>query len=217
MRESGTMFQRFFRLLLMVAMVVFAVSCNRPNGVKGENSDVGSENGNDQLASSPSPDDVVVGVDGIASLKGREEPYTGTVIQRDKSQKVRYFGFYMDGQLHGAEMRWYPSGLLKRSYDYERGEKIRHREWFENGNRKIDAMMKDGVALGRHVKWFEDGRERFVGNFLEGLIWHGHIKDVAEDGTVLWDAVFENGRYVSGVYPENEKQNLIDAGLIDAE
>ena len=99
--------------------------------------------------------------------------------------------------------------------DYESGEKIRHREWFENGNREIDAMMKNGVAFGRHLKWFEDGSLRFSGNFVENLLWDGPMKDIHKDGTVMWDAVFKRGRYVSGKYPPSEKQKLIDGGMLD--
>ena len=163
------------------------------------------------------PDDIEVRDNGLAFLKGEEEPYTGPIMQRDKSRTLRYFGYYMEGQLHGSEMRWYPSRALRRSYDYERGEKIRHREWFENGNQKKDAMMKNNEAYGRHLMWFEDGRKRFEGNFIEDLMWHGRIKDWKEDGTVLWDAIFEKGKYVSGIYPESEKQRLIDQGLLDPE
>ena len=33
----------------------------------------------------------------------------------------------------------------------------------------------------------------------------------------MWDAVFDHGRYISGIYPESEKQNLIDAGMLKPE
>ena len=94
------------------------------------------------------------------------------------------------------------------------GRKSRHRTWFENGNREIDAMMRDGIAFGRHLKWFEDGSLRFSGNFKDNLQWHGHIVDVGEDGTVYWDAIFENGRYVSGIYPAAEEEAMREAGML---
>lgn len=153
--------------------------------------------------------------DGLAYLQGEMQPYTGVVIGRNKKWQMKYFANYEKGKLHGAEMRWYEGGGMKKMLDYERGEKVRHREWFENGKREIDAMMKDGVAYGRHLKWFEDGRLRFSGNFVENLLWDGPVKDVDEDGKVMWDAVFKHGRYVSGVYPPSEKQKLIDGGMLE--
>jgi len=152
--------------------------------------------------------------DGLAYLKSEAEPYTGVVVSRDKLWQMKYFANYEKGKLHGAEIWWYEGGGMKKMLDYERGEKIRHREWFENGNRIIDAMMKDGVAFGRHLKWFEDGRLRFSGNFVEDLLWDGPVKDIHKDGTVMWDAVFKRGRYMSGKYPPSEKQKLIDGGML---
>lgn len=156
----------------------------------------------------------VRGQDDLVYLKGDTEPYTGVVVSRDKLWKMNYFATYEKGKLHGAEMQWYANGGLKKMYDYDRGEKIRHREWFENGNPEIDAMMKNGGAYGKHLKWFEDGSLRFSGNFIEDLLWDGPVKDIHKDGTVMWDAIFKRGRYVSGKYPPSEKQKLIDGGML---
>ena len=41
------------------------------------------------------------------------------------------------------------------------------------------------------------------------------MKDLHPDGTVMRDAVFKRGRYVSGKYPPSEKQKLIDGGMLD--
>ncbi len=152
--------------------------------------------------------------DGLAYLNGEEKPHTGVAISRDKNWRMTYFSNYEQGRLHGAEIWWYGNGRMKKMLDYDHGEKVRHREWFESGVHKIDAMMKEGEAFGRHVKWFEDGRLRFSGSFVENLLWDGPVKDVHEDGRVMWDAVFKRGRYVSGVYPPGEKQKLIDGGML---
>jgi len=161
------------------------------------------------------PQEIIVKEDGLAYREGEDTAYTGAVATRDKDWKPRYFGYYFEGKLHGPETRWYPDGKLKRIFDYNHGEKTRHREWFENGLPKLDAMTKDGIAYGRHIKYDETGRERFVGSFTDNLQWDGRIRDVGEDGTVLWDADFENGRYIRGIYPESEKQNLIDNGMLN--
>jgi len=161
------------------------------------------------------PQEIIVKDDDLAYREGDDKPFTGAVVTRDKEWRPRYFGYYFEGKLHGPETRWYSDGKLKRIFDYNHGEKTRHREWFENGLPKLDAMTKDGIAYGRHIKYDETGRERFIGNFGENLQWDGHIRDVGEDGTVLWDADFENGHYIRGIYPESEKQNLIDNGMLN--
>ena len=103
--------------------------------------------------------------------------------------------------MDGPQRRWFPNGQVKLQFDYTDGKKVRHREWFESGQIKIDAEMRDGVAFGRHRKWFEDGSVRFDGAFGEGFKWHGHIRDFKPDGTPIWDAEFDNGRYLSGLRP----------------
>lgn len=152
--------------------------------------------------------------EGLVYLKKGAAPFTGVVIGRGDGSRMSYFANYEGGKNHGPEIWWYGDGGMKKMLDYEHGEKTRHREWFENGKRKIDAMMRDGVAFGRHLKWFEDGRLRFSGNFVEDLLWDGPVKDIGENGEVMWDAVFKRGRYVSGKYPASEKQKLIDGGML---
>ncbi len=155
--------------------------------------------------------------DGLVYLKEGTTPFTGVVIGRGDGSRMNYFTNYEKGVQHGPEIWWYGDGVMKKMLDYEHGEKIRHREWFANGNRKIDAMMKDGFAFGRHLKWFEDGSLRFSGSFVEDLLWDGPVKDIGENGEVMWDAIFKRGRYVSGKYPASEKQKLIDGGMLPAD
>ncbi len=166
----------------------------------------------------PKRGDVETGEDGITRLKGESAPYSGAVVMRTKEWKPIYLATYKDGKLHGPELRYYEDGVtLMRWYDWFEGEKVRHREFYESGQIKIDAMMKDGEAFGKHRKWDEAGLLRFDGNFIENLLWHGHVTDLNAEGEVLWDAEFDNGRYVSGIYPEEAEADLIKNGLIDPE
>ena len=157
------------------------------------------------------------GEDGLVRRQGETEPYTGVVIHGDGERTISYFASYRDGKAHGPQIHYHDNGRIRLILDFEDGEKVRHREWFENGNREMDAMMRDGIAYGRHLRWFEDGSLRFRANFLEKLRWDGQVKDVAPDGTVMWDAWFENGKYRSGHYPEEAQENLLERGLITPE
>lgn len=165
----------------------------------------------------PSPSKVEVGADGLARLKKQADPYTGPVIIADEAGKLRHYGYYQDGKLHGAEIKFYDDGKIRRQFDYHQGEKIHHREWFPNGNRKIDAEMRNGIGYGSHRTWFEDGRTRWAGRFGENLRWEGHIVDYAEDGRLMWDAVFKEGKFQSGTYPEAEQEALIRGGRVKPE
>ncbi len=167
------------------------------------------------------PEEISVAEDGLAYVMGDAEPFTGASVTRDKDWRPRYFAYYYEGKLHGPEMRWRDDGTLKRIFDYHHGEMNRRREYFENGNLDMDALVKwdsekgKEVGFGRHLLWYEDGSVRWVGSFAAGEQWHGPIEDYAEDGTVLWDAEFDHGRFISGVYPESEKQSLIDNGMLN--
>lgn len=165
----------------------------------------------------PTPKRVQAGADGLVRLNGQTEPYTGPVILSDEALHLRYFAYYHQGKLHGPEIRYYEDGTMRKLFDFEHGEKVRHREWFPNAQAKTDAMMVDGVAYGPHRTWFEDGRPRWTGTFVEDLLWQGRIVDYSEDGKLMWDAIFDKGRYLSGTYPEAEQENLIANGLLKPE
>ncbi|NNE92980.1 MAG: hypothetical protein HKN23_15150, partial [Verrucomicrobiales bacterium] len=154
--------------------------------------------------------------DGLTRLKGETEPFSGQVVMRNKEWKMGYLATYLEGKQHGPEIRFYPDGVtMKTWFDWVDGEKVRHRDFYETGQIQRDAMMKDGIAYGRHRRWGENGLLRFDGNFTDNIQWHGHIRDRDADGNVLWDAIFENGRYISGVYPKSEEENLIKGGMLD--
>ena len=156
--------------------------------------------------------------DGLVRLKGETEPFSGQVVMRNKEWKMGYVATYLDGKLHGPEIRFYPDGVtMKRWFDWVDGEKVRHRDFYEDGQIPRDAMMKDGVAFGPHRRSGEDGLLRFDGTFTHSLLWHGRIRDKDENGIVLWDAIFERGQYVSGIYPKELEQELIEKGRLDPE
>ena len=165
----------------------------------------------------PHRKELETGEDGLVRLNGETQPFSGAVVHGDGVLRVNYFASYEAGQPHGPEIKYHENGRISRILDFHRGEKVRHREWFENGTPKVDAMMKDGIAYGRHLRWYEDGSLRFSANFLDDLRWDGPVKDIAEDGKVMWDALFENGKYRSGVYPEEAQENLMERGLLKPE
>lgn len=178
----------------------------------------GSEPEPESVAGFPTRDDVSENDDGITLLAATGEPYTGPVQDISSSGVLRYFAFYRDGKLHGAEMRFDRDGRLRRLNDHHDGEHVRRRDWFENGNMELDAMLRDGSAYGRHTRWFEDGSLRFYcENMMEGLRWDGKVVDIAPDGTVIYDAIFSEGQFVSGISPSEELLERLHAAETDDE
>jgi hypothetical protein len=202
-----------FRSLAAVSALLcafLASSCNEGDSAQAEKAPAAKR--------VPSPKKVEVGPDGLARLIGETEPYSGAVMISDESgTRMRYFAQYQAGKLHGPEIRYFDDGSIRRQIDYQKGQKVYHREWFPNGNLQRDATFVDGNAIGPHRTFFEDGRVRWSGNFIENLLWQGHIIDYAEDGTLMWDAIFDKGKYVSGTYPESEQEKMISRGLVKPE
>ena len=165
----------------------------------------------------PSRMDLETGEDGLVRLKGKTTPFTGSVVHRNKDFRVTYFAHYQDGKLQGPEVRFYDSGRIYRVNDYHGGKQIHQREWHENGNRKLDTPMVDGTARGPHLRWHENGEVRFDGFFNDKFQWHGRVRDFKEDGTIIWDALFENGHYVSGTYPALMQPHLLKTGRLKPE
>lgn len=178
----------------LISLLVVVASCSEKNKPqKAQDSD---------LRAFPTPDQVEIRQDGLAYLLKSPAPISGLVIKKtNKSGGTSFLAHYQGGKLHGPEIRWHANGNIKRIHDYDHGAKSRHREWFESGSPKIDAMMRDGIAHGRHLRWYPNGQLRFDGGFIENMRWHGHVRDFAEDGSVLVDAHFDQGAFVSGTVP----------------
>jgi antitoxin component YwqK of YwqJK toxin-antitoxin module len=152
----------------------------------------------------PSVDAIEQREDGLTYLKGSNAPYHGPVIRTHPERGLRYFAMYQNGMLNGPEITFYDNGLIRRITDFRDGEKDRNRDYYENGNPWRDAMFDHDVAWGRHLKWHENGRLGFVGVMHQdedSIKWHGHITDHDENGELVVDAIFDEGRYIGGVFP----------------
>ena len=197
-------------VLACISTLVITSSCKQEDD---RNSSGKRSNG----ASIPRTGQIVEKEDGLIYLKDAKTPYSGPVILPDPTGYLRYTANYQGGKLHGPEMKFGAEGRIRRWFDWIDGEKVRHRDFYESGQLKRDAMFKGGHAIGKHRTWSESGMLKFDGAFAPGLQWHGHIRDRDDDGKILWDAHFENGQYLRGIYPKSEEKNLIDRGLIDPE
>lgn len=146
---------------------------------------------------------------------GATEPFTG--VQRGYDKKTRLLNHecpYEKGLKHGWERRWFKDNPQQMSSQilWVQGERAFYFQWWPNGNLKQLASQHDGSAFGRdsmahgaYVKWFEDGRIKFRAHYNEDFRWNGKVLDYDDNGTLMWDADFKDGKYVKGYHPPDYK------------
>jgi antitoxin component YwqK of YwqJK toxin-antitoxin module len=173
--------------LCLLALAVFLPACNPTPKPAAESVSV-------QVEKRP---------DGLFYAKGTAEPLSGEVVGFTGSNTRQSVETYEKGRPHGIWKRYWTGGALKREQTWHEGEQIHQRQWYENGTMKEDLQMKQGIGYGQIRLWWPDGRIRrmaFVGDKLQP---HGHVLEYAEDGTVLVDAIFHHGEFVSGLRKED--------------
>ena len=86
-----------------------------------------------------------------------------------------------------------------------------HTEWWRNGQMLEMSSQTDGTKFGRenitfgtYVKWFEEGKIQFRAHYDSEFRWHGRVLDFNDEGTQMWDALFDHGAYVSGFKPAED-------------
>jgi MORN repeat variant len=141
--------------------------------------------------------------DGLIYVKKSPHPFTGEVLVMSNGTSRQSVETYWEGKPHGPWLRYWANGRVKREQQWVHGSQIHQRQWFEDGTLKEDLKMKDGQSNGRIRMWWPDGRLRrtaFVGDDLRP---HGHALEYSADGTVVVDAIFHHGKYVSGLLKQD--------------
>ena len=136
--------------------------------------------------------------DGLAYAKDSGAPFSGEVVYFSTKLGRQAVETYQNGRPHGLWQRFWSNGKLKREERYELGSMVHERQWYEDGVLKRDSEMRNGAVVGRISLWWPDGRLRRTSLVGDNLRMHGHVLEYAEDGTILTDAIFDHGRYVSG-------------------
>lgn len=146
---------------------------------------------------------------------GASEPFTGTQRGYDKETRaLNHECLYVSGLREGWERRWFkekPEQMSKQIL-WVQGERAFYFEYWPNGNMMQLASQRDGSDFGRdstahgtYVKWFENGRVKFRAHYDLEFRWHGKVLDYNDEGELMWDAVFNHGKYVSGHHPPDHK------------
>lgn len=136
--------------------------------------------------------------DGRTYAMGSSVPFTGEVVTFTKGINRLSVHPYQDGKPHGSWSRYWSNGKLKSEERREQGELVHLRQWYEDGVLKQDTEMKNGLPFGKVRLWWPDGRVRRSSLIGDNLRPHGNVLEYARDGSLLTDAIFEHGHYVSG-------------------
>lgn len=146
--------------------------------------------------------------DGLVYATKSSLPFSGEVVVFTTKANRQSVETYHEGKPHGVWLRYWSNGKIKREQQWVHGSQTHQRQWFEDGMLKEDLKMKNGMGNGRIRMWWPDGRLRrtaFVGDDLRP---HGHALEYAADGSVVVDAIFNHGQYVSGLL----KQDVLASG-----
>lgn len=181
------------RLLLTVLAAAGLASCGPSGGTSGQ------ESFSVHVRKQP---------DGLVYEQGATTPYTGQVVTFTKAGLRQSMENYLHGRPEGAWERYWPDGTLKREQKFLAGHQILQRQWYEDGALKEEIEMKDGVRFGKLRLWWPDGRLRRSSLVGSDAKLHGNALEYAQDGTLLTDAIFHHGQYVSGLL---RKDNIANA------
>jgi hypothetical protein len=136
--------------------------------------------------------------DGLSYTAGSNVPFTGEVVFFTARLGRQAVETYQNGLPHGLWQRFWSNGKLNREDRYELGAMVHERQWYEDGVPKRDCEMKNGVPFGKMTLWWPDGRLQRTSLIGGDQKPHGQVLEYAVDGTLLTDAIFHRGQYVSG-------------------
>lgn len=147
--------------------------------------------------------------DGKFCAPATGQPFTGTVLLCLENGRSAGEEHYEDGLQQGVwTLLHAATGAVREEKTWARGDLVRKREWYPGGAIRKDLCLKLGEPVGWQRMWWEDGRLRGQSFLLPGFVPHGHRLEYAEDGSIIWDAVFDHGVLVSGTGPEPDFSNV---------
>ena len=85
-------------------------------------------------------------------------------------------------------------------------EKVKYREYYENGQKSVEVTLKNGKRDGLYTEWYENGNKKLEYTYNDGKMdglrtfwyedgqkrWLSSYKDGERDG--LWTEWYQNGK-----------------------
>ena len=96
-------------------------------------------------------------------------PFTGLLVERAPSGRVRMVVRLVNGRPDGREWRWYEDGRIESIRTYDEGRKAgRHRGWWPDGTRRFEADYDDDAFNGEYRAWHPSGRASELRHYADG-------------------------------------------------
>jgi hypothetical protein len=127
------------------------------------------------------------------------------------SQKIRttvtYFPYPDSEQIH-SENEYYKKGKIGIPHGY-------YKEYFKNGNLRINAKYSNGFPIGEYREYFESGNILKLGNYNSEN--NGTLKDFFKNGSLMKSSLFIDGKekvvkrgFQNGNYAVYSENNVLD-------
>ncbi len=100
-----------------------------------------------------------LGGDGLLYIGEVEgAPYTGKVRELFADGRPSFESTYLNGNLHGRQLRWHENGYLAVDALFEKGRIVGvKRRWWPDGRKREEEYWSNGRFRGRRL-WDEDGQ-----------------------------------------------------------
>ncbi|MEZ5357764.1 MAG: toxin-antitoxin system YwqK family antitoxin [Candidatus Zixiibacteriota bacterium] len=110
------------------------------------------------------------------------------------SGQKRSEGTYVDGKRDSTWSWWHKNGKISSTGDMMVGKHIFDwKDWYEDGQpEKIYSYDSLGQMIGDYFEFYPDGSKKTVG-FSKNGKKHGHWTEWNEDGSIKFDAEFDEG------------------------
>ena len=79
---------------------------------------------------------------------------------------------YLEGKVkHGPHTKWYVKGEVRKFERNYLKDTLdgRYREWYSNGQLKVETTYVNGRLNGPYLKWYSNGQKRLVARYVDNV------------------------------------------------
>ena len=133
-------------------------------------------------------------VDGLWTKRGEQDPFNGDFIEKFENGELKGKGTFVNGQLEGNRIQYYPNGQKKTEKMYK--EAYPHgmaKEFYEDGTLKQEGEFVKNSEQGTWVAYYPHGKKQAVLTFENG-VQNGPYFEYNKEGDLIRQFYFKNGK-----------------------
>lgn len=116
---------------------------------------------------------------------------------------------YLDGQIHGARILYYPNGIPEIVEHYDQGLLSGPvKTFFKDGTLAFESVYSDGVLEGRVVTYYPNGARKEEVTFEDNLE-NGPFVEFFANGKKSWEGTYLNGEYEIGLLTQYDSTGVV--------